>query len=78
MRLVLIEWKDAFAHSVDWIPHNSVKATPIKCVTCGFLSQETEDAITIHLSHNEHNYSQAITIPKGCVKRIRQLKVVKK
>ena len=79
MKLVLIQWEDAFAHSVDWVPHDSVtEAIPIKCITCGVLSRETDDFVTVHLSHNAHNYSQALTIPKGCIKKMWQLKVIKK
>ncbi|GAG95683.1 unnamed protein product [marine sediment metagenome] len=76
MKLVLVEWVDAFAHTAEWAPLSSIhNAKPVKCIACGILAEETEDAITVYLSHNEHNYAQALTIPRGCVKKMWKLKV---
>lgn len=76
MKIVLIEWRDASSHSVRWTDKKDFEdAYADHCVSIGVLLRETDEEITVCLSLSESCYSQAITIPKGCMKRIRVLRI---
>lgn len=76
MRIVIVEWVDAFSSCTVWTNReDDVDLHLVKAICVGILFRETEDSISIILGLDEVNYSQALTIPKGCIKRMRQLRV---
>ena len=75
MRLVLVEWVDPCSTSNPlWQTKEDIaNLCPVSCVTVGIVLEESEADIRVALSTNPEMYSQAITIPKSCIKRIRKL-----
>lgn len=75
MKLVLIEWEDAYTDH-GWRSDDEVDGLhTARTVTCGFLKKETEGYVAVILNQGRGVYSDAITIPKGCIKRMRRLRV---
>lgn len=76
MRIVLVEWDDTVTHSAGWTPKDSEGgdniATP--CVSVGLL-EDGNCEITLWQSINPRMKAQAITIPRGCIKKITELRV---
>lgn len=72
MRVVLVEWDDSFSDG-GWRPAQD--DLPIShCITVGLLQYDSEDKVTITQSKaNSGNYADRISIPKSCIRRIRQL-----
>lgn len=76
MKLVMVEWKDAMSACAIWTERDNEDELKVLTVTAvGILYKETEDTISVILTINPLHYSQSITIPRGCIKRIRYLKV---
>ncbi len=75
MKLVLVEWEDSF-FTHGWRSKGEFDNLGVApCVCVGVLVSQTNKSITLVLSLGEENYADSMTIPKGCVKRIRYLKV---
>jgi hypothetical protein len=75
MRIVLIEWEDSCSYG-GWHLLSDETDNISCCITIGLLCKENDDSITIAPSRSENiRYSEAITIPRSCVTRIRYLKV---
>ncbi len=75
MKLVMVEWEDSYA-SDNWTPKRHLGEEHIaKCCSVGIMAKQDEHGMTIIKSLSENNYGDAITIPMGCIKRIRELKV---
>ena len=77
MKLVLVEWEDPCSTSDPIWQHreNIQDLDTISCITVGIVLEETNEVVKIVLGLNANDFSQAITISKSCVKRIRELKV---
>ena len=76
MRLLLVEWTDASVSSDCWTPRDDYELThTVPCVSCGILIRETEKDIVLCQSLNPACKLLEVTIPKGCIKRIRYLKI---
>lgn len=76
MRLIMVEWEDPLAFAVPWTNREDLSdASPVSCICVGILLKEREQDIIICLARNHCNYSQAMVIPKACIKRIRKLGV---
>jgi len=79
MKIVLVEWEDPCSYAVHgWLPKEGSDTTemlPLKCVTIGVLYQENDERIVVVLNMNADNFCQAQCIPKGSIKRIRQLTI---
>lgn len=76
MKIVLVEWTDAYSGCTSWIDRNNTEEMKIvRGFSAGLLYKETETEVSLVLSMNPAHYSQAITIPKGCITRIRTLEV---
>lgn len=75
MKLVLVEWEDAYTNH-GWREDGDDEGLhTASTTTCGFLKKETKGYITVILNQGRGVYSDSITIPKGCIKRLRYLKV---
>ena len=77
MKLVLVEWVDiASTYDPSWTAKSEITDLGcVPCVTCGILLHEDDINVHVTLSTNTQCFSQAIVIPKSCIKRIRYLKV---
>ncbi|MBA7685643.1 hypothetical protein ES703_94068 [subsurface metagenome] len=76
MQLVMIEWVDSAVSSDGWTSRDDYShAHIVKCVHIGVLLKEDKDTITLCSGLNRSCKIQETTIPKCCIKRMRQLKV---
>ena len=76
MKLVLVSWVDASSLGSSWEDRECLAhfgAT--RCISVGILAEETDTEVKLVLSLNPVNFSQALAIPKCCIKRIQELKV---
>lgn len=50
---------------------------PSSCISYGFLTSNQEDFITISATQSEtsEDFNQHISIPKGCIERVKELKL---
>ncbi len=74
MKLLLVEWVDS-TYSSGWQLRDSIDEDITNCVTVGILLQEKKDILVMALSLSKVEYSQAMTIPKCAIKRMRTLRV---
>jgi hypothetical protein len=80
MKIVLVEWSDAYGHGGGWRPVDDCEPTDLICVTVGFLVKKTKSHVVIaenlykkQKGINDHFLqmcSEVITIPRGMVKKI--------
>ncbi len=79
MKLVLVEWTDPCTyHGHGWMDRDERdcnKLKPVSCITVGVLYQDNDERVVVILNLNEDSYGEAQSIPKSCIKRIRNLKV---
>ena len=77
MKLVIVEWNDPCSTSEPMWQHREQidDLDVMPCVTVGVLLKENVDDLRVTLSLNPCTFSQAITIPKSNIKRIRYLKI---
>jgi len=74
MRYVKVEWVDSYKEN-GWEYADKFTKKPAECKTIGIEIENTKDYICIaqSISNSEH-VSDVITIPKGAVKNVRELK----
>lgn len=75
-RLVEIIWLDARFSCSSWLDiEEAKKITLAETKTKGDVLREDDDSITIYLSINksDNDVAQCVTIPKGCIKSIRDI-----
>ncbi len=76
MRMVLVEWEDSFFGIGEWLDFAELKELPTaRCISCGILLHETSEKIVLIMNRGGKQGSQPMAIPRGCIKRMRQLKV---
>jgi len=76
MKLLLIEWDDVTSDNVSWVSKEDIgKDKFSKCITVGIIINDEPEYITVCLMLSPRCYSQTVTIPRGCIKRIRYLGV---
>lgn len=78
MKMVLVEWLDAYTHDSGWKSLKSLrKQEPVLVRTVGFLVKEAADHITVaasHVPHDDHADGDVI-VPRGMVTAIHELQV---
>ena len=74
-RMVLVEWLDSnVVHG--WRPDDCKEDNMAHCRTVGILKAEDEMKITVVLGDSDcGSVLESITIPKGCVTQIRELRI---
>ena len=74
MKMVLVEWNDAFSDG-GW--RSPVDDLPVSnCITIGLLMYDNPEKVTIVQSKSDSgSYTDRISIPRGCIKRIRYLRI---
>ena len=70
-----MEWDDAYSQGGWRDPGDKLAIS--KCITVGVLESDDEDGVVNaqNASHTSGNVSDLLAIPKGCIKRIRELKI---
>jgi len=77
-KIVLIEWDDAASRSGGW-HYLDDEDTVMSSISIGIVCSEDDKQVVLALSKNEKGlYAETFSIPKGCIKRIRTLKVGRK
>ena len=71
-KIVKVEWKDAFETN-GW-SYELEEMVPADCTTIGYLVQDCETYITIVSSSADCGVCNCMTIPKGCIVKITNLK----
>ena len=78
MRLVLVEWLDAFSTD-DWTKINRLVLAPDRekslCLTVGWLVHDGAEFKTVVSSLGHKDGSGSMTIPTGCILRIQNLHI---
>ena len=78
MKLVLVEWVDSASCS-GWHRLDSGLDGVCACVSAGLLCSENEKQIVITYGKSDTgNIAETISIPRSCIKRMRQLKVARR
>jgi len=76
VKLAIVEWYDVYSATGHWANRNDLSnAHTEKAISVGILYREDNKDLTICTNLSGNQYSQTITIPKGCIDRIRYLKV---
>jgi len=73
MKVLKISWVDSTFHD-GWQQKEIVDCSLSTCETVGILIKEDKDSITIAQSESENSWGDRITIPKCCIKKVRELK----
>jgi len=68
-----IEWVDSTFHH-GWQLKQDSDCTFPQCVSVGIFIKEDKESITIAQSESADSYGDRITIPKCCIKKVRELK----
>ena len=75
MKLVIVEWDDCSTRLGGWHYLDDLDSV-LACYSMGVICKEDERQIVLGHSRNEGGlYMETVAIPKGCIKRIRYLKV---
>lgn len=72
-KILQIDWNDTCTCD-DWVCHGTDFET-CHCHTVGYLVKRTNKAITLSATMGEQSNCQHITIPKGCITKITELKI---
>jgi hypothetical protein len=71
---VEIEWMDSKRGDIGWeYIDNLSPVYPAKCITLGFLLEDTKEYKTIVQTISESQVLNRVTIPNCCVKRIKTI-----
>ncbi len=75
MKIVLVEWDDTFA-DIRWTSIDNLHVAPMVSIGCLMRINEKEVVLSSMRGREGIDDSNCVqAIPRGCVKRIRQLKV---
>lgn len=75
-KMVLIEWVDSNIMHGWRISEEANEDTVAHCKTVGFLKSQDDEKITLVMGESDFgSVIECITIPKGCIKSIKELRV---
>ncbi len=78
MKLVCVEWNDSISGS-RWVAKDTAikEGEADRCFSVGILAKETDKEIVLipNMSLICDNVLHDLTIPKGCIIRIRQMRI---
>ena len=74
-KMFLIEWSDSCAEH-GWQSENDVSNVPATCWTVGFIVRDGLHGLTVAPTVSNQGLTlDPLTIPKGCIQSIKQLRV---
>ena len=78
MREVKVKWIDSTASNLGWTLLSELEGEvqPIHITTYGVIIQDNEDVIVVaqNIGTNQEQCCSLMTIPKGCIKEIIELR----
>lgn len=75
VRVVEIHWVDAVAvGGDDWADEDDIHPEAAPSLAIGYVVNETDTTITVISLTNSSHFSHGITIPKGCIHKVVELK----
>ena len=78
MKAVRIDWIDSCSSDMQWRLMKELEGDiePIRITTYGVVIQKTKECITVaqNYSTSPEQVSSLMTIPRGCIKKIIELK----
>ena len=75
MKIVLVEWVDANAHSGWYHKEHIHEEHASNCATIGVLLKDNDKDIIVALNISGASYGDTMSIPKCSIKRLRTLRV---
>lgn len=80
VKAVKIEWIDSTASDMSWMLLSNLPEDfePVKIVSFGVVIKETDEYISIAQNYgtNPEQCCSLMTIPKGCIKKIRTIEEI--
>ena len=74
LNMVLVYWQDS--NMMHGWRDDCSKDKLANCQTVGILKVDDEDKLVLAMSESDENsFLETITIPKGCIKSVKQLRV---
>lgn len=75
MKKVEIQWIDSKAAPNEWEYIENIESLePVKCTSIGFLIEDTPEYKTIVNTLSKSQILGRITIPSGCIKKVKKLR----
>jgi hypothetical protein len=75
IRRVEIHWVDAQAvGGSEWVDEDGVQIQGAPSLAMGYVISDTETTISVISLVNSQHYSHGITIPKGCITKLVELR----
>lgn len=75
IRRVEIHWVDAQSvGGADWVDEGDVQVQGASSLAMGYVISDTADTISVISLVNSQHYSHGITIPKGCITKLVELR----
>ena len=76
MKMILVEWVDSNIIHGWVVPGEGIEDKVAHCQTIGFLKSQDEEKITLAMGKGDLGaVIECITIPKGCVRSIKELRI---
>lgn len=72
MKLVKITWVDSTTMSEDVWGLKDEVLKPLTVKSVGYIQKETKDYIALVGSYTDYQVCNRITIPKGCIKKVKK------
>ena len=73
--LVEVTWVDS-SETSGW--QQDIITKPLVCMTAGYMVHSGRRSVVVAMNRSEkrsaHSFGTAMTIPRGCVKRVRRLR----
>ena len=71
-RIVRVDWQD----SCEWNGwrDDTKDMKPSNCTTIGFMRSDCKNHVIIASSQSDHSHCSHMVIPRGCIKKITDLK----
>ena len=79
-KMVIVDWVDTTSPQDKWTCIVDVRGrAPLECQTIGFVIERTQDYITVAGTTTDEGevamLSHIMTIPTGCLRRVRSLRM---
>ena len=73
-KLVLVEWRDSQASMAVWETCDEMDdLAPLKCVSVGFVLEDTEDRLVLAMTRNDYQVMGRVVIPREAITAVKSL-----